>query len=283
MCQTIEVDSPLSPFRPPAWRWQRACYLAEHEQRASARRDDEHVREALRFCRLLRRCSGQQGLVRLARQSPALYEAWLLFRDSSLRRWELEARILAGQSSAAIAARCCLPVAVLDAYHHTFFSVREHLTARDWVMCRVLGPQLRSALTASNAELVLKYYGFIGGAVLVDDLLAYFSHPVTMPTSLIELDEQALADLRHHLGIKAALLVRSLRVDEAGVRKLLMLRDRCESERSKDQEKACPLIDRVLPLNPFAPAQPEPSVVVPAPAASVIHPLWLLWPLDQAA
>jgi hypothetical protein len=282
MGHTTELDSPLSPFRPPAWRWQRACYLAEHEQRASARRDDVQVREALRFCRILRRGSGEQGLARLARQSPVLYDAWLLFRDSSLRRWELEARILAGQSSAAIAARCCLPVDVIDAYHNTFFRVREHLLAGDWVMSRVFGPQLRSALTASNAELVLKYYGYIGGAVLVDDLLAYFSHPVTMPASLVELDEQALANLRHHLEIKAALLVRSLRVDEAGVRRLLMLRDRCESEQRKHQEVSS-LADRVLPPNPFAPAEAKAPIIDPVPALGANDPLHLLWTWGRAA
>jgi hypothetical protein len=190
---------------------------------------------------------------------------------------------LAGQNTPAIADRCGLPGEVVDNFHDLFFAVRPHLEARDWIMNRVIGRKAHIGLQESDKADLLRLYGFLGGPLVVDDLLNYFACPPTMPRTLDGLDEEALSDLLHRLAIRAALLARSLNVDEAGLRKLLILRDRCESERSKDQEEVCPLVDRVLSPNLFAPPRLEPSVVVPAPVAGLIQPLWRQWPRDRAA
>jgi hypothetical protein len=283
MDQTTELDFRDDPFSSPAWRWLRASCLAEQGRRASPRRDDERVREALRFCREMRRSLHERGLSSLARRMPTLYQAWCMFQDSSQRRWECEARLLAGQSTPAIADRCGLPGEVVDNFHDLFFAVRPHLEARDWIMNRVIGRKAHVGLQQSDKADLLRLYGFLGGPMVIDDLLDYLAHPPRMPRTLDGLDERALSDLKHRLAIRAALLARSLNVDEAGLRRLLVLRDRCESERRNDHDEVCHLVDRVLSPSAFDSAPSEPSVVMPTPKGSVIHPLWLLWSLEQAA
>jgi hypothetical protein len=210
---------------------------------------------------------------------PIVYQAWRLFEESSLSRWTVEARLLANETTPAIACKCGLLGEVVDVFHDVYFAVRPHLGSRDWILNRVIVGETRVGMREPSTAELLRLYGFLAGPSILDDLLAFFARPPSMPETLDGLDEAALADLQHRLAIKSALLTRSLRVDEAGLRRLLMLRDRCEEERHKDQEMNT-LVDRVLPANPFTPAKAEPGVV-PFPAATGNDLLHLRW--DWAA
>jgi hypothetical protein len=214
---------------------------------------------------------------------PAVYRAWRLFEEGSLSRWEVEARLLAGESTPAIAAKSGLPAEVIDAFHDLFFSVRPRLHARDWVVNRVLGAEARLGLQESSTAGLLRLYGFLGGPLIVDDLLDFFARPPVMPKTLAGLSEEALADLRHRLAIKAALQARTLRVGEGDLPRLLMLRDRCADGRRNGDEEASALVDRALPPSPLAPTRAAPQVGVPAQQPDTGADISFLPPWERAA
>jgi hypothetical protein len=213
---------PHNPYCPPAWRWHRACRLVENGRRPSRIRDDDRVREAVRFCRALRRCQDEHARTRLARKMPALYLAWQMFQETSWQRWELEARFLAREDTPGIARKCDLPPAAIDLYHDLFFAVRGRLHASDWVACRVIGPRASQGLTESDTDVLLKEYGYKGGPFVVDTLVDYFKNPIELPLFVEGLDTAGLAVLRRLL-IRVALLVRCMPADPANLLALIML------------------------------------------------------------
>jgi len=157
MYDTDDRNDPHNPFRrPPAWRWLRACHLVEDNKRPARGRDDDKVREAVRFCRALRRCKDDRAQDRLACKMPVLYQAWLLNQKASLGRSELDARILAGEASQAIARKCLLTEDVVDAYHDVYYCVRNRLHAPDWVMNMAVGRRTHQGLTEADQDVLLK-------------------------------------------------------------------------------------------------------------------------------
>ena len=73
------------------------------------------------------------------RDADVVEAAYRVFAGDEPGRWELEARILAGQSDAEIGARCGLPENVVSAYEAVFFDVRP-CTAIDYLLSQVVGP-----------------------------------------------------------------------------------------------------------------------------------------------
>src|SRR5262245_4864235 len=118
------LPHPADPFRPPDLRWRRAVYLVENNRRLT-RRDDSWTCQAVRFVRALRR--GRQAEDRLARSMPSLSEAYRVYAAGGLRRWEVEARLLATEPTDVIGEKCGLSPAVVTAYEALYYSVRECL------------------------------------------------------------------------------------------------------------------------------------------------------------
>jgi len=118
MCARFDFISPQSPLRAPGWRWLRACQVVENRLRVRVR-DDDRVRDAVAFYRALQRCQNERGRARLARKIPAFFEAWLVYQQSSLKRWELEARLLANEETDAIVRKCGLSANAVEVFHDT--------------------------------------------------------------------------------------------------------------------------------------------------------------------
>src|SRR5436309_981138 len=87
-----------NPLRSPAWRWERARALLRRGARADPRRDDAPTRRALAY---LRRAAGAPPPPRAGRFAD-VHAARLLYDQGGERRWEAEARLLAGQPPAAV-------------------------------------------------------------------------------------------------------------------------------------------------------------------------------------
>jgi hypothetical protein len=87
--------------------------------------------------------------------------------DSRLRH-EVEARLLAGEDDAAIAAKVGLDPGVVEAYHAVFFDVRGGLDATDWVAAVVLGPRLYRGEGLGDPELAARLVGWRLGPLGVD-------------------------------------------------------------------------------------------------------------------
>jgi hypothetical protein len=121
---------------------------------------------------------------RLATRSPLLFAIYDLYRSKGALRHAVEARVLAGEPTGAIALKCALPPAVVRGYESLFFDVRDRLKSRDFIHTRVIGPAL-SACGASSHAVVWKLFGYVGGARVLDTVIG--GGP---PARVIETDEQ---------------------------------------------------------------------------------------------
>jgi hypothetical protein len=161
---------PGCPFRPLDWRWQRAGQL--RRPRARLRRwDDGWIIRARRFLADLDRAGGDPRHPRLARAHPEVLDAYLLRQGPARRRWEAEARLLAGQADAEIADRVGVGTGVIEAYEALFYHVRHRLRCSDWVAAFAIGDRLYQGLDAGETEVLWKALAYHGGPVVLDALI----------------------------------------------------------------------------------------------------------------
>jgi hypothetical protein len=202
------LSDPHDPWPEPARRWLRAGYLLAHGRRPMQGRDDDATGEAWRFREGLARCRGAADSARLVQSFPGLGEAYGVYTSAEpLRRAELEARLLAGDDDAAVAAKMGLSAAGVATYHDVFFEVRPRLQADVYVLGVVLGGgRVFYAPDPADHGLLLKLFGFHMGGLYVDVLLGYFREPLVLPVSLEGLDEAALRRLLGKLRTRLLLL-----------------------------------------------------------------------------
>ena len=202
------LPDPSDPWQEPDHRWRRSGYLIRHRLWPFLGRDDPATWAVWRFRRGLRRCHCEPGRRRLARRYPALAEAHRLYRSAEpLRRAELEARLLAGDDDAAVAAKMGLSAAGVATYHDVFFEVRPRLAYPHYVLGVVLGGgRVFYAPDPADHGLLLKLFGYQMGGPYIDVLLDYFRELFVLPESLDGLDEGALHRLQRKLRTHLLLL-----------------------------------------------------------------------------
>ena len=205
---TLFSADPTDPWPAPARRWLRAGYLLRHRLWPFwGGRDDPATWAAWRFRRGLRRCHCAAGRRRLARRYPALAEAHCLYRSAEpLRRAELEARLLAGEDDATVAAKVGLSAPGVAMYHDVFFDIRPRLGADFYILDVVLRGQAWYVPDPDDHGLLLKLFAYQLGGPYVDVLLDYFREPFVLPESLDGLDEGALHRLQRKLRTHLLLL-----------------------------------------------------------------------------
>jgi hypothetical protein len=161
-----------NPFRPSNWRWARACALHATGAKLSSRRDDPLTIRAAKYLRALgsAHCP-ERPLSRLRGDDVTLHAAHRLHEHGGEIRCEVEARLLARQSSVEIAAALRLDPPAIDAYEALFFCVRGHLAATDWVVTQVIGPGLTCGFGQDLGGL-WKAIGYFGGPLALDAVLA---------------------------------------------------------------------------------------------------------------
>jgi hypothetical protein len=124
--------------RPPHWRWLRAADLAANPARRPARANDRPTRRSAAFIRA-RTTGGSPGPA-----DAPLAAAVGLYEENGPTRWRLEATVLTGMPTAAVARKLGLGLPVVRAYEAMFFDVRARLSAAGWVADHTfgLGPHL---------------------------------------------------------------------------------------------------------------------------------------------
>jgi hypothetical protein len=208
---TMHLADPHNPFQGDLdRRWRRSEYLIAHGRSPSYTRDDHATWSAWRFRLGLDSCDGLAERQHLDVCFPAIAAAYDHFATPTpLKRWELEARLLANESDAAIAAKCGLSVEAVHMYGELFYDVRPRLAADTYIHLVVLDGKGHTAIAPDDYEALLKLYGYAMGGCVVDDLLEYIADPPTVPASLNGLDLAALKRLRRHLKLKLTILLRS--------------------------------------------------------------------------
>lgn len=154
-------------FRAADWRWRRAQRIVAERLHASRRTDDPQTLAAARYCQVLHGGRGH-GSLRMA----AMTAAHRLADSDSPSKWEIQARILAGQQDDYIAAKCQVPADVVYWFEAMFFDVRQHLTASDWVVARVIGSGLWVGFSSEEMGRIWMAFGYFAGADVLDAVLA---------------------------------------------------------------------------------------------------------------
>jgi hypothetical protein len=191
-----------NPYLTVAWRWRRSGYLLRHGRQPLPQLDDELTEQAWRF-RLERRwCETEADWRQLAEAFPDHMGALQLRLGPRQRRWQVEARLLAGQDDAAIAACCAVPASVIKTYHDLYYHVRRLLKAEGFIICQVIGWPFGRPVSPLDQEKLVKLFAYNWGGAGVDAILQLFAAPPVIPDNLGALDLATLTSLRARLGIK---------------------------------------------------------------------------------
>src|ERR1700676_3800283 len=102
----------VNPLAAPDWRWQRACALHRRPRRHRRRPDDPDWLPTLLALAETAYPSGRRRRGPRFVIPPALIEALEVYQGGGQLRWELEPRLLAGQTDEDIAAATAIPPAV---------------------------------------------------------------------------------------------------------------------------------------------------------------------------
>lgn len=172
---------PTNPMRPPDWRWQLAVHAVEND--AVVRTRGDAARTAARKFRSAWavECGGDEDRAaeQLPDKFPDMYEAWNLYRQdggsASLLKFEIEARVLAGQPDDEIAQVAGLPDETIATYCDVFFDVRPRLKSSAYICHQVLGRRMHfigaQGLTDRDPHYLWKVFGWVLGPQALDWLI----------------------------------------------------------------------------------------------------------------
>lgn len=156
-----------NPIRAVDWRWRRTQRIVAERLHVSGRTDDPQTLAAVRYCQTLHGGRGRGPL-----SMAAMTAAHQLADSDDPLKWEIRARILAGQLDDDIAAACLVPADVLYWFEAMFFDVRNYLAASDWISAQVIGPGLRLGFQAEDVGRIWMAFGYFAGADVLDVVLA---------------------------------------------------------------------------------------------------------------
>jgi hypothetical protein len=216
-----------SLLRPPYWRWQRARSLVERGRYFSRRRDDAPTGRVVHYLRALARSrSGRPGAA-LPNDFAAIHAARQLHESAAPTRLLVQARLLARQTSLAIAVLTGVPSPVVEAYESIFFNVRDRIRARDWILLHAIGPTVCPKTATPDAGTVLKSFAYCGGPLVLNVVAPYllggqnlFNPPLDLSTAEGR-TEQAV-----RLAVAAHMLPRDPATDNKLQKIMLLLQER---------------------------------------------------------
>ena len=141
---------------------------------------------------------------------PALAWAHAIYSntDQSHVRCVVEARILARQTNAEIAARVGTEEDIIDIYEKVFFSVRDRLQYSDYIFQVVMGKTLHASLsTVDNYGILWKLFGYAGGPLVLDAISRRIVNPtwVSRPEeTLAFFHDVAVSTMKQRAAVAAA-------------------------------------------------------------------------------
>jgi hypothetical protein len=173
---SVDIN-PRNPFRPPDWRWKRALYLFEGQANPHSRCDDRWTRSAIRLIERLDAGGIPPGRRRTVTDGVLDDAHALKFSDDPRCRWEAEARILAGQEPAAIAAGLDVSPDSIEAFEALFFDVGDRLDAVDYLVAFAFGHDLYNGIAQDDFGSIVKVIGYNVGPIAVDALVRRWDWP----------------------------------------------------------------------------------------------------------
>ena len=181
---------PSNPQKPPHWRWALMQTLRRDVTRPVQRWPDQWAQPLFDFQSLQDAIGPDWSTAaRLPDLSPlaGAYRLWAapeLVWDREL----LQARLLTGESSAAVAARFGLPTGLIDTYITVFYDVPCRLQHPMYIRHQVIGPGLHRPELESDLKIALRNLAFMCGPYVLDALLGTIADQIQTQ----ELDDPAL-------------------------------------------------------------------------------------------
>jgi hypothetical protein len=170
--QDREKIERYAPRRPIDWCWRAARRIVDELRRSPGKRGNPRISETVRFLRARERCKSDRGREAVQLRWFGISGALRLYDEAGHRLWEIQARILAGQSDEAIGTLCGVPAEVIDWYEALFFQVRENLHAHDWVHLRAIGTRVGSVAKYPDLATLWRGMAYTGGELVLDLFIA---------------------------------------------------------------------------------------------------------------
>jgi hypothetical protein len=207
------------PHQKPFWRWERARWLIENRgtrRKAAKLFNDEYSVEAIRFIRKYNRCADQLDYFDLSLEKPGLFWAHKIFQamDQKSVRWEIEARLLTGQTCEEIAYSVKSTASVIEHYEALFFNVQPYLEHKGYIVQTVIGEALHNGtLRERDYDVLWKILSFKFGATMADFLTRTGTESSHL-TSDDQIKPCLQDDFRHTSTRRAAVAARTLVVNQ---------------------------------------------------------------------
>jgi hypothetical protein len=166
----------------------------------------------------LQHCKEEVDHVRLVQQMPDLYSAFTLHtEEAAAARWELEARVLADESTGVIADTMAMTPEVVAWYEAIFFQVRDRLGARGYIAHQVIKWHGDSEPDLGQ---IWKLFAYRGGPVVLESLI-HGLPPANRPQDVREVLRFIAEDATTTFELKGVVATHLLPVDESTAFKIL--------------------------------------------------------------
>lgn len=163
------------PWRPPDWRWLRASLLASGELKRNRQIDDAYVVNLARFAKLAPNAETPGDMSAIALRLPDVYWAYRLYsQEDPMRRAELEARVIGGESDEVIAVKMDYTLGMVRNYINGFYDVRDKLNKPNsdtYVLHTLIGPMLHRGMVEREYPTVWKYLAYVGGIAVFESYM----------------------------------------------------------------------------------------------------------------
>ena len=158
----------FDPLCPLDFRFRDAQHLAESKPTQWADDDDSLVLDCAAFLRALN--SAETGRERVAARArfPLIRATVDFAEEHTLRRAEVQARLLAGQTDRQIAARCKIRPKLVGSFEQLHFAVRHCLRATDYLQKQVVGSCRWEGFKSNQVAEFWSLCALGGGVVAVD-------------------------------------------------------------------------------------------------------------------
>lgn len=157
----------IAPLRPAAFRWARAQRLFLLGDPLDPRCDDPLTARVLDYQRTIRGTDFPPKC-----PAPRFQLLHRVYAENGELRWELEARLLAGQNDRAIARRIDLTRGLVRRYEQICSTCRDRLSASDCILFTFIGPGPIDGFAPGDLGGVWKWTGYFGGPYGLDATIA---------------------------------------------------------------------------------------------------------------
>jgi len=198
---TMFEFSLLQPWGAASWRWHTAQWLIAQGRYVCRRRHGEWIARAVYYLRERRQFSTPRREARTARRWPDIHEALAIQSGPSRRRLEIECRLLARQSPAAVARHVGASPYGVRAYAHLFFDVVGRWDAECYILGQAIGMPLPGTGGVS-VPVLMKASCYYHGPLALAAWLRYLDQAdAGQPADLASEDGRQLAWIRLLVGL----------------------------------------------------------------------------------